>query len=98
MGVFRIKFCIWCFIWFGSPSKTLKGDQDLSEPEGFRKHVSDLLCVTPGLIRSSVTLNDDATFVSLPRTKDQKRSGSVIGMFTESAINELESMEGEFAG
>ena len=43
-------------------------------------------------------VNDGATIVDFPRTKNQKRSASVIDMLTEFAINELEDMEGEFAG
>ena len=50
------------------------------------------------LLSSSVANGVDKKKVSLPRTEDQKRSGSVTGMLTESAINALEGMEGEFAG
>ena len=60
--------------------------------------VTNLQLVTPALIRSSAVLNDGATIVGLPRTKNQKRSASVIDMLTEFAINEFEDLEGEFAG
>ena len=60
--------------------------------------VTNLQLVAPALIRSSAILIDGATIVSLPRIRNQKRSEFVIDMLTEFAINELEDMEGEFAG
>ena len=60
--------------------------------------VTDSQLATPALVRSSAMLKDGATIVGLTRTKNRKRSASVIDILTEFAINELEDMEGNFAG
>ena len=54
--------------------------------------VTNFQLVMAALIGSSAMLNDGATIVGLLRTKNQKRSASVIDMLTEFAINELEDM------
>ena len=52
----------------------------------FHKSSLNLQLVTPALIRSSAMVNDGAIFVDLPRTKNQKRSASVIDTPTEFAV------------
>ena len=104
---------IWCFVLCRSRARPLKASmvlpsvnqqvfrwirKKLSSPERWRMQVTNLLLVTPALIRFSAILNDGASIVGFLRTKNQKRSASVIDTSTGIAINEHEDMEGEFAG